>query len=260
MNEHNLIAKADSIRGTQDTLEKVLTRGILRVVVEFTAPPTEGPPPEFYYDPDTGEATGVACELGKLMASDLGVAVEWVDLPWPDQLPALLAGEADLLPKHTNTSLRGLLVDFSIHRLQRIEVVAIAHKNGAIRRKSDLNMDSVTIAIWHGSSNVEVAQRLFPKATVVEAKTPWQLLGDGEVSAMITGSVTRTALETFNEFDFIRDDDGQREILKLEYGYPAVFPGDIRFLNWLNNFMAYRWNDGSLKYWADTWWNSWMAT
>ncbi len=37
-------------------------------------------------------------------------------------------------------------------------------------------------------------------------------------------------------------------------------PGDTRFLNWLNNFMAYRWNDGSLKYWADTWWNSWMAT
>lgn len=260
MNERDLINKAHELRGTRNTLQEILERGTLRVLVEFNPPPSEGPPPEFYHDPDTGEATGVACELGKLIANDLGVTVEWVDLPWPDQLPALLASEADLLPKHTNTSLRGLLVDFSIHRLQRIEVVSIAHKDGPIKRKHDLNVSGVTIGIWHGSSNIEVAQRQFPRATVVETKDPWRLLGDGGVPAIITDSVTRAALETFKECDFVRDDEGQREILKLEYGYPAVFPGDTRFLNWLNNFMAYRWNDGTLKHWADTWWNSWMAT
>ena len=56
-----------------------------------------------------------------MMARDLGVEVEWVDLPWPNQIPAFLEGKADLLPKHTNTSLRGLLVDFSIRHLQPIE-------------------------------------------------------------------------------------------------------------------------------------------
>lgn len=45
----------------------------------------------------------------------------------------------------------------------------------------------------------------------------------------------------------------------LKYGYPAVLPGDQRFLNWLCNFATYRWNDGTLKYWAEEWWLSWMA-
>lgn len=259
MTEHDLIATADAVRGSRDTLKEILTRGALRVLVEFSPPPTEGPPPEFYHDPETGQATGVACELGKMMAADLGVAVEWVDLPWPEQLPALLAGRADLLPKHTNTSLRGLLVDFSIHRLQRIEVVAITRKNGPVKRKEQLNSEAVAFSIWHGSSNVELARRLFPKARIIEAKNPWEVLASGQAQALITDSVTQAALKTFSNFDFVRNEQGEREILKLEYGYPAVFPGDTRFLNWLNNFMAYRWNDGTLKYWADTWWNSWMA-
>ena len=260
MSEQDLIAKANEIRGNRDTIADVLARGSLRVLVEFGPPPSEGPPPEFYYDPDTGEATGVACELGKMVAADLGVEIEWIDIPWPEQLPALLAGKADLLPKHTNTSLRGMLVDFSVHRLQRIEVVMIAEKDGPIKSKKDLNSDKVSVVSWHGSSNIEVVHELFPAATVVEDSRPWELLGAGGAQALITDCVTRAALEKFSKLDFVRDDKGERELLNLEYGYPAVFPGDTRFLNWLNNFMAYRWNDGTLQYWAETWWNNWMAS
>jgi ABC-type amino acid transport substrate-binding protein len=260
MDEWGLVSRAREVRGTRDTLEEIFDRATLRVLVEFGPPPTEGPPPEFYYDPETGEATGVACELGKLAAYDLGVEVEWVDLPWPDQIPALLDGEADLLPKHTNTPVRGLLVDFSVHRLQRIEVVAIARKGGPVERKEDLNSEDITLGSWHGSSNIEVARRLFPKARVVEHQRPWSLLASGEVHATITDCVTRAALEKYQGFDFVRNDEGEREVLSLEYGYPAVFPGDRRFLIWLDNFMNYRWNEGTLKYWAETWWDSWMAT
>jgi ABC-type amino acid transport substrate-binding protein len=260
MDERSLIPKAQEVRGTRDSLREIFERGSLRVLVEFGPPPTEGPPPEFYYDPETGEASGVACELGKMVAADLGVEVEWVDLPWPEQLPALLERKADLLPKHTNTSVRGLLVDFSVHRLQRIEVVVIVPKAGPIKRKEDLNSEAVAICSWHGSSNIEVARRLFPKASIIEDSRPWNLLGAGGAQALITDAVTRAALQSFSDFDFVRNEKGEREIVNLEYGYPAVFPGDARFLSFLNNFMAYRWNDGTLKYWADNWWNSWMAT
>lgn len=260
MNERDLIPKAAALRGTRDTLREVFDRGKLRVIVEFSPPPSEGPPPEFYFDPDTGEPSGVACELGKMVAQDLGVEIEWVDIPWPDQIPAFLESEADLLPKHTNTSLRGLLVDFSFHRLQRIEVVAVARKDGPIKRLEDLNSEEIRIGCWHGSSNIEVAHRLFPKARVIEDQRPPNLLKSGQVHALIEDGVTRVALERLTGCDFIRNEKGERELLNLEYGYPAVFPGDARFLSFLNNFMAYRWNDGTLKYWADTWWNSFMAT
>ncbi len=260
MNERDLIPKAQAVRGTRDTLKEIFGRDKLRVMVEFSPPPNEGPPPEFYYNPETGQPAGVACELGKLMAKDLGVEVEWVDIPWPEQLPAFLDGQADLLPKHTNTSLRGLLVDFSSERFQRIEVVAIARKDGPIARQEDLNSPEIKIAIWHGSSNVEVARRWFPQAQIVEHQYPSNLLLTGQTEAYITDGMTRVALQRLNGCDFVRNAQGERELLNLEYGYPAVFPGDQRFLNWLNNFMRYRWNDGTLKYWAETWWMSWMAT
>ena len=260
MDERSLIPKARRLYGTRDTLDEVLKRGTLRVMVEFTPPPTEGPPPEFYYDPDSGEATGVACELGKIMASDLGVKVEWVDIPWKDQLPAFLDGEADLLPKHTNTPVRGLLVDFSPNRFQPIEVVAVARKDRNIKCRGCLDSERVNLSIWHGSSNVELARHLFPKAGIVEAPRPWELLNDGTVDAIITDGVTKAAMKKHSHSDLVRDESGERDILSMEYGHPAAFPGDRRFLNFINNFMDYHWDAGAIQYWARTWWGAWMAT
>ena len=260
VDERSLIPKARKLYGSRDTLDEIFKRGTLRVMVEFTPPPTEGPPPEFYYDPQTGEPTGVACELGKLMANDLQVDVEWVNIPWKDQLTAFLDGAADLLPKHTNTPVRGLLVDFSPNRFQPIEVVAVARRDRNIKCRGCLDAERIKLAIWHGSSNVELARRLFPNATIIEDQHPWLRVGDGTADAIITDGLTKAALEKFSQCDLVRNEQGERDILTMEYGHPAAFPGDRRFLNFINNFMDYHWDAGSIKYWARTWWQTWMAT
>src|SRR4030067_1554130 len=94
-------------------LYEIRRRGILRVAVDFVPPPRYGYPPEFYIDEDTGKPSGFGCELGRLMAQDLGVEVEFVNIPWPEQIPALLAGKVDVLPKHVNTPRRALEIEFA---------------------------------------------------------------------------------------------------------------------------------------------------
>ncbi len=84
------------------TLDLVLERGVLRVAVAYTPPPEEGSHPEFYLDPRTSEPSGVVCELGRIMASDLGVRPEFVDIAWADHMTALLdADVADELYEHS---------------------------------------------------------------------------------------------------------------------------------------------------------------
>lgn len=260
MQERSLVSRAKKVYGTRDTIDEIQRQGSLRVMVDFTPPPWEGPPPEFYLDPrNHNRPSGIACELGYLMAKDLGVQVDWVDIPWKDQLEAFLEGEAHLLPKHTNTPLRGLLVDFSSESLQSIEVVAVVARDGPFKKKEDLAGKEVTIGVWQGSSNLEVARRHFPQAQIIEARNLWNEMTSGHCEAIITDGVTQVALERFSAYDLIRKETGEREILSLEYGYPAVFPGDGRFLNFLNNFMRYQKITGTLQYWTQTWWLEWMA-
>ena len=94
----------------RDTLSEILERWELRVAVQWLPSPQEsGEPPEFYIDPETGKPTGIAIILSELIARDLHVRAEFVNLPWKDHVDALLRRQVDLLPKHSNTPDRALV-------------------------------------------------------------------------------------------------------------------------------------------------------
>ncbi len=66
-----------------------------------------------YRNPETGEAEGVAPRIAAMIAEDLGVELEIVEMVWPDQIPALLDRRVDLLPKHTLFPQRALRLEFT---------------------------------------------------------------------------------------------------------------------------------------------------
>lgn len=191
------------------------------------------------------------------MARDLSVDVEWVDVPWKDQFDAFLDGAADILPKHTNTPTRAAIVDFSVFKFQPLEILAVVNKDSGITSLEDVNAEGVKIVVWHGSSNIELARNMFPNATVFEHGRHWNVLVKGEADVMVD-AVTRIALERFSHLDLIRDENGQRIILSTEHGHPAVFPGDTKFLSWVNNFMSFHWTKGNITRIIQEW-KSWMA-
>jgi ABC-type amino acid transport substrate-binding protein len=242
----------------KSVLDVVRERGTLRIAVSFSPPPQEGHPPEFYVDPESGEPSGVVCELGKVMADDLGVAPQWVDLAWPEHMAALLAGQVDLLLSYTNTPERALDVEFAT-RLLPSQVVIVVSRESSLQEKQALNEPGANIGVWHASSIASVAKKHFPLATVRESADPPGELEAGRVDACVLDAVTKVFMEKHPDLRLLRDDRGELVVLAQEYGHPAVRPGDQKFLNWVNNWLDYHKAQGTIGYWCDTWWQSWMV-
>ena len=88
-----------------DVVEDILERGELRVAVQ-----TQGPPVSFV--DRSGERTGFAVEVARLMAKDMGVDLKLLDYDWKGLIPAVLSGEADFLAAH-GTSEGGSVGDYT---------------------------------------------------------------------------------------------------------------------------------------------------
>jgi ABC-type amino acid transport substrate-binding protein len=244
---------------TRSALDNILERGSIRIAVTWSPPPETGFPPEFYMDAE-GQPQGIAIELGKLLAEDLGVTPEWHNVGWGDQFEALFRGDVDLLPKPTLTPKRALEMEFS-ERLMAFEVVALA-KRGAYTSIEQLNDPAKVVSGWKGSSCIGIARRHFPLAQLVEydeENDSKRDVNDGKVDAIITDAVTKVSMAQTPELDFIRNPDGSKAILASEYGHFAVRIGDQRFLNFLNSWIAYHRALGLLDYWCNTWWLGFMA-
>ena len=245
--------------GWDSTLDEILDRGSLRIPIEFLGHPDTGDPPEMYRDPETGEPDGLAPRVGAMIAADLGVELEIVELLWPDQIPALFDRTVDLLPKHTLFPRRALQLEFAMGRLMQIRVTCQVPVERANEGLESLTREGLRIGVWHGSSNRDVAERFFPVATVVDASDPTRLLLDGHVDAVVGDAVTRRYLELNPGLGLLREPDGTLVILSRGYNKISIRPGDPRFLNWLNSWYDYRAAEGDIEDLCVTWWESFMA-
>lgn len=243
----------------ESTLDRILARGSLKVPIEFLDHPDTGAPPEMYRDPETGEPDGVAPRISAMIASDLGVGLETIEIAWPDQIPALLRGEVDLLPKHTLFPKRALELEFISGRLMQIRVTCLVPVENAYEGIGSLDRRNLGIAVWHGSSNLDVAKRFFPSARIIETADPTALLQSGAVDAVVGDSVTRRYLGLHPDLALLREPDGQLVLLFTGFNKVSIRPGDPRFLNWLNSWYDYRDAQGDIEALCGTWWESYMA-
>jgi polar amino acid transport system substrate-binding protein len=242
----------------RSSLDRILEAGRLRIAVSFSAPPEEGEPPEFYIDPASGEPSGVVCELGRRMGEDLGVRVEFVDIPWAEHLSGLLRDRVDLLLSYTNTPERALSVEFA-GRLLPSRVVAMVRQGSAVERWEELDREESKLAVARGSSILAVARRRFARAQIHELEQPAGGVLSGQVDAAVVDAVTRRFLEKHPGLRLLRDREGRIAVLAEEWGHPAVRPSDPRFLNWLENWLHYHEAQGTLETWCRTYWLSFMA-
>jgi len=243
----------------ESTLDQILRRGSLRVPIEYLDPPDTGEPPEMYLDPETNEPAGVAPRVVAMIAEDLGVDLEIIEMPWPDQISALLTEKVDLLPKHTAFPARALNQEFISGRLMQIRVTCQVPVKEAHGGLASLQRKGLRIGVWHGSSNRDVAERIFPSAKIVDASKPWELMRKGEVDSIVADAVTSRYLELNPQLALLREPDGKLVILSKEYNKVSIRPGDPKFLNWLNTWYDYRAGQGDIEQLCVTWWESFMG-
>lgn len=231
---------------SEDTLAMVRQRGMLRVGV------VPGEPMVIVNE--QGELSGYSVDLARKLAEDLGVGVEFVQTSWPQVVPDLLAHQYDLvLSDFWVTMPRALVVNFTQPTaLEGMYLVANQKSTGSWASVADFNKPGVRIAVDPATEQIQIAKRVFPRATLVtDAPVPLEEVRAGRAHA--------TVFPTFAPGLLTEKSAG---LFRLPAGNPlstnlsaiAVRKGDADFLNLLNTWVNLQreggWLDERAAYWS----------
>ncbi len=235
------------------TVEQVLQRGVLRVGFSTFVP--------WAMQDKKGEFIGFEIDVARRLAQDMGVAVQFEPTQWSGIIPALLSGKFDIIIGGMGIQpQRALKVNFSIpYEYSGMSLVANKAKAGGFKTLADFNKPDVILAIRQGTTGVDAAKRLAPKAQVrlfdQEAQVIQEVL-NGQAHAMI-GS------DPFPAFQALKYPD--KLVLPMAEPFTkepiafAVRKGDPDFLNYLDSWIRLVDDEGWLAerhhYWFRT--NAW---
>lgn len=115
-----------------------------------------------------GEVIGFDVELARLLAKELGVKVEFINVDWDGIIPALMTGKVDcIISGMTIDAKRRKQVDFSTPYFKTGQSVLINSKDkGRFKSYKDLNRPGLVIATQTGTTGEKAARKFLPKATI----------------------------------------------------------------------------------------------
>src|SRR5262245_15668786 len=229
------------------SLQQVLNCGTLRVgVAVFTAGATRT---------GSGELVGFEVDVARQVAADMGVKAELLTYEFDRLIPALEAGEIDLIASGlTITPERALHVNFSEPYAESgIALATHLQSTQDVRRLEDLDDPAYTLAAVEGSVAVDVVGRLLPRAKLrqfpsVEAASAALLAGD--VHGYLEDEPIPAYLALENPA--VVDVPLARPLLQSRAAF-AIGKGDGDFLAFLNAWITAReadtWLPTTTSYW-----------
>jgi len=232
-------------------LEQIKKRGTLRVGVVPTLPPGAMRSKE-------GGIIGFDAEVAERLAADMNVKLEHVPVVWDGLIPGLLASNFDLIiTQMTMTPARNLTINFTTsYSSGGMYLAGNKQSAAALKSVEDFNKPTITLATMRGSTTTTVAQRLMPNATIRQFEDEALMIQEvinGRAHAFLA-SAPRP------QFEILANPDK----LFLPVETPLVRSseamgmrkGDPDFLNFVNNWIFLRQQDGWLKsrreYWFET--------
>ena len=157
-----------------------------------------------------GQIIGLDIELGKLIGDRLGKRVEIIDMQFESLIPALQSGKIDIAMSNFNvTEERKKLVNFSVPYVENdisalvmrpaanVAASAPAQSNIAsptVRIAKHANIGDKRIGVLLGSEHDRYVMRTFPKATVLQYKSPPDILLAVKSGKVDAGLYTRETL------------------------------------------------------------------
>ena len=228
-------------------LETIKKRGAIRVGLSTFVP--------WAMRDKNGELIGYEIDVAKQLAEDMKVKAEFVPTAWDGIIPALLAGKFDVvIGGMTITPERNLTVNFT-QPYANSGIHLVAHKELAAGFKSleDFNKPDVVLAVRRGATPATVAKRLMPKAMLRqfdEDALALQEVLNGKAHAFVTSTPT-PAFEALKHPDKLFLPIAEPFVQGAE-GF-ALRKGDPDALNFFNNWILLRQQDGWLKERHDYW-------
>ena len=222
-------------------LDEIIERGELRVgmTLQFE--------PEMYLD-ENGDPAGYDVELLNLLATDLEVELTIENQEFDALIPGLLAGQWDmisvgLVPRPARL-LQMYFTDSYVPYEQVLVAAADSDREPTIEA---YNVADTTITALQGSTAAEQVTTQFPEATLAEF--PQQ---DAAFLEVASGRADAIVVESYLAERFIQANPDELAIvgldapLQIEYGAYAIPYGDDEFLHYLNNWLQYYKNNGTL--------------
>jgi polar amino acid transport system substrate-binding protein len=220
-----------------DEMDEILKRGELRVAVQ-----SQGAPVSFVNK--KGERTGLAVELAKMMAADLGVKITFQDYDWKGLIPALLSGKVDMIAADmTPTPQRAAQLLFSRPMFYQ-ETVAVVGKDAPYKTWQEINKEGLNIGATQASSYGDAVKKFMPKANLKEFS-----------SGRLEGAVS----DLGNVTNFVREFGNLKILEGVITREPLAFATQANAFHlklWLDNYVELITADRRLENQVNYWWNS----
>lgn len=228
-------------------LETIKKRGSIRVGMSTFVP--------WAMRDKNGELIGYEIDVAKQLAEDMKIKVEFVPTAWDGIVPALLAGKFDVvIGGMTITPERNLTVNFTQpYANSGTHLVANKELAAGFKSLEDFNKPDVVLAARRGATPATAAKRLMPKATLRqfdEDALALQEVLNGKAHAFVTSTPT-PAFEALKHPDKLFLPIPEPFVQGAE-GF-ALRKGDPDALNFFNNWILLRQQDGWLKERHDYW-------
>jgi polar amino acid transport system substrate-binding protein len=231
-----------------DEMDEILKRGELRVAVQ-----TQGAPVSFV--DKKGERTGLAVELAKMMATDLGVKVTFQDYDWKGLIPALLSGKVDMIAADmTPTPQRAAQLLFSRPMFYQ-ETVAVVPKDAPYKTWQEINKDGLNIGATQASSYGDAVKKFMPKANLKEFAGGTAAVAQALSSGRLDGAVS----DLGNVTNFVREFGNLKILDGVITREPLAFATQANAFHlklWLDNYVELITADRRLENQVNYWWNS----
>lgn len=244
------LAQAQSVNqqlAAGSVLETIKKRGAMKVGMSTFVP--------WAMRDKNGELIGYEIDVAKRLAEDMGVKAEFVPTAWDGIIPALLAGKFDLIIGGMSiTPERNLTVNFTQpYANSGIQLVANKELATGFKSLDDFNKPEVVLAVRRGATPATAAKRMMPKATLRqfdEDALALQEVLNGKAHAFVTSTPT-PAFEALKHPDRLFLPIPEPFVQGAE-GF-ALRKGDPDALNFFNNWILLRQQDGWLKERHDYW-------
>lgn len=164
----------------QDGLEAIKSAGKIRVALEFGRPP-------WGFKDDALKPTGSDYETAALLAKDLGVELEIVEVTGPNRVPFLVSNRADVvISTFSITPEREKVIEFSVPYASAVQFVA-APKSVDLKSPDDLS--GKRVGVTRGTTGDTVLSKLsVPGIEVVrfdDESTNMTALASGQVDIVV---------------------------------------------------------------------------
>ena len=236
-------------QAVEPRIDRVLKNGVLRVGVDLTFPPIQ------FRDAATNEPKGYMAEIDKLMAQDLGVKLEYVEMPFASLIAGLQADKFDWIGiAFTSTPKRAQQVLFIDEPAFMEDSFLLFKKGFKIKNLSDLNNPNVTMSNQVGSAQDASARLMFPNTKFKPLEFPEFILdvAAGRSDACLVGiwSAAKYLYENPGSLDIW---EGGSLFADVNTFYVPL--GDYKTKEWMGTWFRYY---GAHR-WQQNQWNFWMS-